>query len=327
MYNYIFSRLYIEESVMSDNRKFFSTANMSAMVGVFFWCWSGTCFAKGSLAMGAMPYLAVACIVGVFTGIMAQLLRGHRFSDIFNLPLKVIITGFLGVSVYTVSLVMAVGMSPEADLGQVILVNYLWPIFMVLMGIFLLKEKVRISLAMAGAFLGFVGVVAVKGLEIFSRTPASLLPHLMALVGAFLWAFYCIMLKKWGIPEEKGGSTFMFLLCGILAAIIGLINGEWWTISSFGWSTVFWIVFLGIGPIGLGYHFWEIGVKKGSAGFVAVLAYFIPIGSALLIGYIFKEAFSPGLLPGAFLIVAGAFLCRKASIPATDSAEQGSGAQ
>ena len=37
-------------------------------------------------------------------------------------------------------------------------------------------------------------------------------------------------------------------------------------------------------------------------------AYFIPIGSTLLIGLLFREAVGPGLLFGAVLIAAGAWL-------------------
>jgi len=65
-----------------------------------------------------------------------------------------------------------------------------------------------------------------------------------------------------------------------------------------------------MGPVGLGYYWWEIGMKRGSVNLIAALAYFIPIGSSLLIGVIFKEAMSAGLIPGAVLIAMGAWLVR-----------------
>ena len=56
---------------------------------------------------------------------------------------------------------------------------------------------------------------------------------------------------------------------------------------------------------GLGYHWWEIGVKRGNVLRISTLAYFIPIGSTLLIGLLFREAMGSGLLFGAVLIADG----------------------
>ena len=57
----------------------------------------------------------------------------------------------------------------------------------------------------------------------------------------------------------------------------------------------------------------EIGVKKGPVFIIAVLSYFIPIGSSILIGLIFKEAMNPGLFLGAIFITIGAGMIRYAS--------------
>jgi drug/metabolite transporter (DMT)-like permease len=76
---------------------------------------------------------------------------------------------------------------------------------------------------------------------------------------------------------------------------------------------VFWILFIGIGPIGLAYHWWELGIKRGNVHLIAVLSYFIPVGSALLIGLLFREALNPALVPGALLITVGAWLGKRAA--------------
>ena len=54
-------------------------------------------------------------------------------------------------------------------------------------------------------------------------------------------------------------------------------------------------------------------MKKGAVSLIAALAYFIPIGSSLFIGLIFKEAMSAGLIPGAVMIAIGAWLVRHGS--------------
>jgi drug/metabolite transporter (DMT)-like permease len=53
-------------------------------------------------------------------------------------------------------------------------------------------------------------------------------------------------------------------------------------------------------------------VKRGHVPLISTLAYFIPIGSTLLIGLLFREAMGPSLLFGAILIAAGAWLAGQA---------------
>lgn len=299
-------------SDFDESKKGAKVVTACAAVAIFLWAWTGPCFAAGSHAIGSMPYLTFACAVGIITGLVLHTFKGHNAGELFRLPAKVFVSGFFGIAVYTVMLVLAVGMAEEADLGQVVLINYLWPIWMVLFSIILLDEKVRIWPAAVGAAAGFLGVVMVRGMDTFSRSPASLLPHAMALVGGMMWSLYSVLLKKWHVPEENNGSTLQFIFCGMLAAIVGIFNGQWKMMGPVTGTTILWILFLGIGPIGIAYYCWEIGVRRGSTHLIAVLAYFIPIMSAILIGVLFKRAFSWGLLPGAAMITAGALLSRKA---------------
>lgn len=222
------------------------------------------------------------------------------------------VAGFFGVAFYTVLLVIAVGIADERDIGQIMLINYLWPIWMVLLGVIYLDEKPKVLLAVGGVLLGFTGVIVAGGFETFTRAPSSMLPHLLSFIGSFLWALYCVLLKRWRIPEEQAGSTFHFAMCAILSAVITTANGEWSALTNINLSSVFWILFLGIGPIGLGYYWWEIGIKRGAVHFAAILAYFIPIGSTLLVALFFRKALTIGLLPGATLITAGAYLGKRA---------------
>jgi drug/metabolite transporter (DMT)-like permease len=139
------------------------------------------------------------------------------------------------------------------------------------------------------------------------------LPHALALVVSLLWAFYTVLLRRWRVPEEKGGSTFAWVACAAMTGIIAVFNGQWSAMPPLDLQVLFWILFIGIGPIGLAYHWWELGIKGGNVHLIAVLSYFTPVGSALLIGLLFREALNPALVPGALLITAGAWLGRRAA--------------
>jgi drug/metabolite transporter (DMT)-like permease len=285
-------------------------ATLAAATAVVCWCWSGPAFAEGARAMGAMPYLAMGCVVGTLTGIAIHKSQGHSVRELIFLPFRLIVMGFLGMSVYTVLLCYAVGIASPGDLGQVVLINYLWPIELVILGFFLLPERPRVGLALAGVVLGFLGIMVARGFDALMTLPTSLLPHAMSLAGATLWALYSVLVKRWKVPEKVNGSILAFALCGVLAAVVGIWTKQWHPVT-FDAGVIFWVLFIGIGPIGTAYYLWEIGIKRGAVHMAAVLANFTPIGSAVLMGLLFRETLNLGLVAGAVLIAIGAYLGKK----------------
>jgi drug/metabolite transporter (DMT)-like permease len=255
-----------------------------------------------------MAYLTMMTVTGVITVVILQCFRKQPFADLARLPLRVMIAGFWGVAFYTVILALAFGIAPERDIGQVNLLNYLWPVWIVLLSAILIREKTRLLPTTAGALLGFAGIVVARGPAKLLRVPDNPLPLFLALLGGFLWACYSVLLRRWRIPAEQGGTAFHFTLCALMASAVAAIRGEWQNMPPVGAEALFWILFGGIGPVGLAYHWWEIGVKRGNVPLISTLAYFIPIGSTLLIGLLFREAMGPVLLFGAVLIAAGVWL-------------------
>lgn len=288
-------------------------ATLAAIGAIFLWCWSGVCFAMGSRAIGAMPYVALISAVGVATLVTRQAFCRQSISGLVLLPPRVIIAGFFGVAVYTVMLVGAFGMAPDTDIGQINLINYLWPIGVVLLSVWLLDEKPRIALTLGGVLLGFSGVAVSRGFDNVLRPPQSWLPLGMAFVAAMLWSGFCVLLRRWKVPETQNGMALHFTGCAILAALIALLTGGWERCFPMKPQTLFWVLFCGIGPVGLAYHWWEVGLKKGNIHLIAVLSFFIPIGSTLLLSLFFRLAINPGLYLGAVLIVLAAIFVRRAT--------------
>lgn len=281
-------------------------------VATLCWCWSGVCFRKGSELMGSsMVYLTFMTGCGSLTAVLLQWIRRHPLADMIRLPAKVVVAGFFGVALYTVMLAKAFGIAAEADIGQINLLNYLWPVWMVVLGILLLGSRPKMPLAIAGILMGLLGVGISRGFHSLTHLPANLIPHVFALTGGFLWALYVVLLRKWKIPEENGGTAFHFTVCAVVAGLLAAVAGEWRQIPPWSAEMLFWILLGGIGPVGLAYTLYEISVKNGPVLVIASFGYFIPIGSSLLIGWLFRETMHPGLLLGAVLIAAGAWLVRR----------------
>ncbi len=287
-------------------------AILAAVGAVLLWCFSGVCFRKGSELMGSMVYLTFITGGGALTAFLLQFIRRQSLAAVFLPPVRVMTAGFFGVALYTVMLAAAFAIAPESDIGQINLLNYLWPVWVVVFGIALLKNRPNPYLTLTGILLGLSGVMVSRGFDQFAQLPTDILPHALSLFGALMFAGYSVLLRKWQIPEDQGGTAFNFAVCSVLACVIAVILNQWQNMPAWSSEALFWVLFGAIGPVGLAYSWWEIGVKKGPVYLIASLAYFIPIGSSLLIGLIFKEAMNNGLLFGAVLIVMGAWLVRYA---------------
>lgn len=263
--------------------------------------------------MGSMVYLTFMTGGGTLTAVVVQYLRRQPLSDIYRLPVRVIVAGFFGVALYTVMLAAAFGLAPSTDIGQINLLNYLWPVWMVVLGIILLGNRPNVILAITGILMGLFGVLISRGFGLLTHPPLNILPPALATIGGFLWALYIVLLRKWKIPEEKGGTAFHFAVCAIIAGLTAVYLKEWQSIPPWSGPMIFWIVVGAVGPVGIAYSWYEISVKNGPVLLIASLSYFIPIGSSLLIGLFFKETMNKGLIFGAILITFGAWLVRSAS--------------
>ncbi|MCE5228240.1 EamA family transporter [bacterium] len=292
------------------------TATIAAIGSIILWFWSGVCFRVGGQLMPPMIYLACMTAVGSLTVFVLQASSGKPLIALIKLPPRVIVSGFFGVAVYTIMMQVALSMAAERDVGQVSLLNYLWPIWLVLLAFAMLSEKLDPPRTIIGAMLGFIGVAIARmdlsHPELLLNLPADLTPHALTFTGGFLWALYCVLLRRWKIPEENGGTAFHFAVCAAMAAAIAWSRGQWQSMPPVSGPIIFWILFGGIGPVGLAYHWWELGMKRGAVHLISLLAYFIPIGSSVLIGLFFRQALSSGLIVGAVLIAAGAWIARDA---------------
>ena len=287
------------------------------MVGaIALWSFSGLCFAEGGRSLGPMVFTTFACLVGSLTGTLFHIVRGGSLREIVVMPARAWIAGFFGIAVYTVVLALAFRMSPTRDLPLIALINYLWPVLMVILAGLLLHERGNARLAAAGVALGVAGVAVAEGPRALLRSPSALVPEAMALCAAFLWALYSVLLKAWKTPDQNNSSNAAFFLCAVLSAIVGGIRGEWQHIPAVTPMAVFWILFCGIGPIGIAYYLWELGVKRAPAQLVAAFSFFIPIFGTMVVALAFRESLSFDLVPAALFVGCGAYLAKRSTDPA-----------
>jgi len=288
--------------------------NFYAVISILLWCFSGICFRKGAQILQPMTYLSLITFIGVLTASLIHFLQKRKLSQLFLLPLKVVISGFFGITVYTIFLAFAFHYADPEEIGVINLINYLWPLWMVILEMILLKTRTDKKLFSIGLVLGFSGLILSLNIDLSSLGTGNYRPHLLALSGSIFWALYSVLLKKWHIKEEQSGTSFHFTICAVLSLVLAVMMKE--EISSVSWNgeSFFWVIFGGIGPVGVAYYLWELGIKKGSVSIIASLSYFIPVGSSIAIGLFFSETVSFILIPASILIAAGSRFVKKAAL-------------
>ncbi|RDV03837.1 aromatic amino acid exporter YddG [Undibacter mobilis] len=202
-------------------------------------------------------------------------------------------------ALYFISLRLA----PPAEAG---LVNYLWPLLIVLFSGLLPGERLR-WYSVAGALIGFAGTAILfvgKGVGLAPTAGAST-GYIAAFMAAFVWAGYSVLSRRLaGVPTAAVAG--FCLVTAALAAMCHLVfETTVWPQGLEEWEAV---VALGVGPVGAAFYAWDIGVKRGDIRLLGVASYAAPVLSTLFLVLAgFAEA-RMTLLLSALLIAGGGLL-------------------
>jgi drug/metabolite transporter (DMT)-like permease len=232
--------------------------------------------------------------------------RGAGFGVLRKIKWRVYAFGTLGLFGYHFLYFSALRMAPAAEAG---LIAYLWPLLIVLLSGLLPGEKLG-PLHIIGALLAFAGaaLIVLRGGAAFQ---ADALPGFaLAFICAITWAVYSVLSRRLGnVPTE---SVVVFCLAtAALSALAHLaLEDTVWPQSSLGWLS---IAALGIGPVGLAFFTWDIGMKRGDIQLLGVASYAAPLLSTLILVATGITPPSSTILIAAVLIAGGAALAARAS--------------
>ena len=223
----------------------------------------------------AFPPLFVAGIALTLSGLLSLI----RVRD-WKVPLKTYLVGVGGIFGYHAFYFSALSHAPAVEAN---LINYLWPLFIVLgTPVFFREKKLRLN-HLAGAFLGFAGaaLVITQGLLSFSLSYWS--GYLFAFLAAATWACYSLETKRLS-PFPSGAVGAFCLTSGILALSLTALQGQ--LHSALGQLRPidgFNLICLGLGPLGLAFFTWDAAMKRGDPRVIGALTYLTPLLSTLIL--------------------------------------------
>ncbi len=265
-------------------------------------------FTIGSAPVPPLMLNAMCFAIGGGIGVIWTLANG-RAQVLRKVPWKVYAFGTLGLFGAHFLYFTAFRMAPLAETG---LIAYLWPLLIVLMSGLLPGERLR-AFHIIGAVLAFAGagLIVLRG---GSSVDAGALPGFgVAFIFALTWASYSVLSRRLGtVPTEA--VTVFCLAAALLSAVAHLaLEQTVWPQDALGWASV---AALGLGPVGLAFYVWDVGMKRGDIQLLGVLSYAAPLLSTLALVAAGKAQPSGVLGLAAVLITLGAALAARSGRPA-----------
>lgn len=279
------------------------TATLIGFSAVLLW----SLLAFFTAASGTMPPFQLTAVtfgIGGLAGVALWVFRPHAVQALRQ-PWPVWLLGIAGLFGYHFFYFTSLRNAPPVEAG---LINYFWPLLIVLFSALLPGEKLRLH-HVAGALLALAGAaLIVTGGQGFSFKAEYALGYGAALVGAFTWSSYSVLSRRYAaVPSDA--ITGFCLVTAVLSGLCHLgLEQTVWPGDGWQWAA---IVALGLGPVGLAFYVWDIGVKHGDIQVLGAASYAAPLLSTSILIATGYAAYSHAVLVASLLITLGAVLASK----------------
>lgn len=214
---------------------------------------------------------------------------------------RVLLLGLYGLLAYHLCVFLALRLAPPVEAN---LVNYLWPLLLVVLSPVLVPGATLRPHHLLGALAGFAGAgLLVTGGRL--AWPASGLPgYGLAALGAFIWATYSLLTKRFGaVPTATVAVSC--LVSGAVALLAHLAFEPRWVPAA---AELPALLAAGLGPMGAAFYLWDRALKDGDPRTIGTLAYLTPLLSTALLGASGAGRVTPLALAAGALVVGGALL-------------------
>ena len=278
------------------------TATLVGLIAILLW----SLLAVMTVATGKIPAFQLAAMtfaIGGCVGFCTWIGRSEALQSLRQPPV-VWAVGIGGLFGYHALYFLALRFAPPAEAG---LLNYLWPLLIVLFSSFLPGERLAMH-HVVGALLGLVGTVLLLAGN-SSGFAAGQLPGLLAaFIAAFVWAAYSVLSRRLKSVPTDAVAGFCLATAALAALMHGLLETTVWPETILQWLSV---LALGIGPVGAAFYAWDIGMKRGDIRVLGAASYATPLLST---GFLIAAGFAKASLTiaiAAMLIAGGGLIAAK----------------
>jgi len=224
-------------------------------------------------------------------------LKNYSISDYIHFSLM----GFIGIFSYFFFLLNSFVI---INVQEAYIINYTWPIWMILFTFFLLKSHISMKniFSLLLGFLGMFIIIMRAGVLNFSLENSK--GYLFALMSAILYGLFSAMAKK----ENREPLTSMFFYFSFAFLFSSVLFANFSYIPSFSFMEIIGLIWLGLGSCGLGFLFWFKAIHHGNPLELANFVYLTPILSLIIIYFLIEEFFQIQAFIGLCFILFAIFI-------------------
>ena len=276
-----------------------NAANLYALGAIALWA---SLAALGVSLAHVPPFLLTG--LGLLVGSLIALPLSRFDWRRWCVPASTLALGVYGLFGFHFLLFIALRHAPPV---QANLVNYLWPLGIVVLAPLFLPGVRLAPRHIAAALVGFAGAaLAILGAS--QGTEATWAwGYLPALGSAFIWASYSLLTKR--------VAAFPTAAIGSFAAVSGalslLCHALLEPTVALSLRDIALIAALGLGPLGGAFFLWDAALKRGDARQIGVLSFLTPLLSTLTLLALRGERPSLSVLLAAAMIVGAAVVATR----------------
>lgn len=235
------------------------------------------------------PFLLTGC------ALLLGALPGLPHLREWRVPPRTLLLGVAGLFGFHFLLFLALRLAPPVEAN---LVNYLWPLLIVLLAPVVLPGVTLAPRHVGAALLGAAGAALAIGVSPVHLDARVVAGFALAAGSALTWAGYSLLGRRvppfssWAVGGFALASGLLALAChALFEPRVRWQAGDAWRLAV-----------LGLGPMGAAFYLWDIAMKRGDPRIVGVLAYATPVLSTLFLLAV------TGRRPGLSLILAVALV-------------------
>lgn len=258
--------------------------------------------AIGSAPVPPLQLSAICFAIASFIGLIWTA-RNGGFKILKQVPLKVYAFGTIELLVFHLLYFMALREAPTAETN---LIAELWPLLVVLGSGLLPGEHIRRH-HVIGGLIAFAGA----GLIVFDSDPdgANTLRGFALAIGCALsWASYSVLSRFFKGAATEAVMIYCLAACILATGLHFMFEETIWPVEMQGWLMMF---ALGLGPVGLAFFTWDIGMKKGDIQFLGVASFVGPLLATIILVIMGVSPLTWMLATAAIMITGGALLAAR----------------
>ena len=272
-------------------------ADLLALAAIALW---GSLAPLGVRLAHIPPFLLTG--IGLLVGsVIALPIARFRLSR-WQVPLPTLMVGIYGLFGFHFLLFMALRNAPAVEAN---LINYLWPLGMVVMAPWFLNDVALHARHIVAALIGFAGAaIAILGRGgVANAVEGFHAGYLLALASAFVWASYSLLTRR--LPAFPTSAVGGFAaVSGVLSL---LCHAVWEPAVVLTAQDMVLVGILGLGPLGGAFFLWDAAIKQGDTRRIGLLAFATPILSTVLLLLTTGQALHWNVAIAAALVVGAAW--------------------